>query len=67
MAKMCQSIALSPTPFVLRGEALRRDEEAAGAHGGFATVYHGFYGEAEVAIKDFRLHENTINVVKKVR
>jgi hypothetical protein len=66
MADICQSTALSPTPFILEAEAIKKHEEGAGALGGSATVYRGFYDELEVAIKDFRLYEKTVMSVKKV-
>ena len=66
MAEICQSTALSPTLFILEVEAIKKNDEGVAAHGGAACVYRGFYDGQEVAIKDFRLYEKTINSVKKV-
>jgi hypothetical protein len=53
------------TPFILKGKVIKRNDGAR-ARGGSATVYRGWYGEEEEAIKDFRSYEHTINRVKKI-
>jgi hypothetical protein len=62
---LCQKATLLPRSFFC-SEKLEFGTDTPVDAGASATIYRGFLGAAEVAVKSFRLYYRTINQVKKV-
>ncbi|KAJ7138576.1 kinase-like domain-containing protein [Mycena filopes] len=64
LISLCQRATLLPRSFLCHDE-LQVAEDAPVDAGASATIYRGFLGDAEVAVKSLRLYVRTINRVKK--